>query len=238
MRKIIVVLYLMSLCTLSGLPVVAMAAEVVVVDYPPMMIKHGNLPGYSVEIITEVNKRLGVDYPISFLPFQRAIKTVQMTTNTLHPALYRKPQREHQYTWIAKYHQVNDVFLTVGEPINSLEEARELELIGVEDQAAMDVFLTAQGFTNLVRFTSAETTARVLQAGRIDAWALTDVLALWTWKELQFEESLVPGAVITTSDVYIVGGPAFPAEQASLIERTVQQMLDDGSIREIIAKYR
>ena len=216
----------------------ANTAEIVAVDYPPMMIEQGDQPGYSIEIIGEVNRRLDIDTSVSFLPFQRAIKTVQNTTDTLHPALYRKPQREHEYTWIARYHQVNDVFLTIGKPVNSLEEARQLDAIGVEEKAAMDVFLTANGFTNLVRFTSAETTARILQSGRIDAWALTDVLALWTWKKMGFDQPLIPGAVITTSDVYIVGGPDFSESQAVRIQGAVQQMIEDGTVEKIIAKYR
>jgi len=234
MRKILT-LVLVMFFAFQGL---ASAADVVAVNYPPMMIKDGDLPGYSLEIIREANRRVGQDTNISFKPFNRAIKTVQRTKTTLHPALYRKPQREKQYLWIAKYHTVSDVFLTLDEPIHSLDEARKLRSIGVEENAAMDVYLTSRGFTNLERFNDAQTTARMLNAGRVNAWALTDVLARWTWKKMGLQGKLVSGSQIQSSDVYIVGGPDFSKSLAERYQKAVGDMIKDGTIDGILEKYQ
>ncbi len=219
-------------------PLSATGREIVAVNYPPMMIKDGRLPGFSIEIIKEAARRVGEDVSVQFLPFQRAIKTVQRRTGVIHPSLFRNPRRETDYTWIAEYMSVNNVFLTLREPIDTIEAARELKRIGVEAKAQMDVFLTERGFTNLERAERAELNARKLMVKRLDAWALTDMLALWKWRELGMSEPLILGKPVSSSPVYLVGGSDFPREIADRYERAIREMLDDGTIGAILKKYR
>ena len=217
---------------------VGRANEIVAVDYAPLMIKDGGLPGLSIEIIKLAEKRLGVESPVTFMPFPRAIKAVKRRQGTLHPALYRNPQRENEYVWVAKYHVVSNVFLTVGSPVNSLEEARRLKKIGVEEKTAMDLFLTSRGFDNLERTNQARVNASKLAAGRIDAWFLTDILALWTWKQMGMDETLTVGQPISSSDVYIVAGKDFSENMTQKYRDTIEAMLADGTVARIIEKYQ
>ena len=228
----------MALGVMVGTVASATSRDIVAVDYPPMMIKDGQLPGFSIEIITEAARRVGEDVSVQFLPFQRAVKIVQHRTDVIHPALYRNSRRENDYTWMAKYMSVNNVFLTLREPIDTIEAARELKSIGVEAKAQMDMLMTELGFKNLERVERAELNARKLMAQRLDAWALTDMLALWKWRELGMSEPLIPGKPVSFSPVYLVAGPDFSQEIADRYERAIREMLDDGTIEKILQKYR
>ncbi len=216
----------------------AYSGEIVAVSYPPLMIEDAQQPGFAIEIIEEAERRIGVNSRVNFLPFARAIKTVKRSTEIIHPALYRNSERELDYTWIARIHVVSNAFLTVGPAVNSLEEARRLKTIGVEDKTAMEIFLTSQGFTNLEVAASASENARKLAAGRIDAWFLTDILGLWTWKQFGMSDPLTVGISISSSDVYIVGGKQFSASLAERYRSAIESMYADGTILAIIERYR
>jgi len=216
----------------------ATGTEIVAADYPPFMIKDGKNPGFSLEIVKLAERRIGRDSPVTFLPFKRSLKTVLRRNDVLHAALYRTPERETKLTWVAWYRTFNDVFLTLGPPVNSLEQARALGKIGVEAGNAMDLMLTRWGFTNLERADRAEINARKLAAGRIDAWALTDVLAQWIWKRVGSEKPLTIGRPFHSSECYVAAGPGFPEEEARLYRDAIHEMLEDGTIDDIFRKYR
>jgi polar amino acid transport system substrate-binding protein len=207
--------------------------------YPPLMITaDGERPGISIEIVREAALRLGRGTTIEFLPFRRALKTLQHRGDALQPALYRLPKREPSYRWIAKTHDVVDVFLTLDRRIDSLEEARSLKLIGVETDASMDVFLTSQGFTNLERVDRPEVNAQKLAAGRIDAWALTRSLAFWTWRRAGHAGAPVAGAPIRSAPVYVVAGLGFPEDLVAAYSDAIEAMRSDGTIAAILQRYR
>lgn len=201
------------------------------------MIENGSMLGFSIEIIREAERRVGAQSNVTFLPFQRAVKTVQNRPERIHPALYRNAKREDKYTWIVKYMSVNDVFLTLKQPVNNLDEARKLDRIGVEAGTAMDIYLTSQGFENIERAERAEINARKLERGRIDAWALTDILAKWAWKSTTGSKKLVVGKPVKSQDVYFVGGKDFPVDLAVKYRNAVNDMISENLVDKIISKY-
>ena len=206
--------------------------------YPPLMISaDGDRPGISIEIVREAARRLGRQTTIEFLPFRRALKTLRHREDALQPALYRLPKREADYQWIAKTHDVLDVFLTLGPKVNTIAEARSLGVIGVETDASMDVLLSSEGFGNLERVDSPEVNAQKLLAGRIDAWALTRSLALWTWRRAGLSGELTTGEPIRSAPVYVVAGLKFPRATADAYGRTIEAMRQDGTIAAILKRY-
>ena len=227
--------YLAALFLVYALPI--QSAEIIAVNYPPMMIEAGSSPGFSIEIIREAERRIGVQSEITFLPFQRAIKTVKRRPEKIHPALYRNEQRENSYTWIVKYMTVNDVFLSTKKQVNSLDDARKLARIGVEAGTAMDIYLTSLGFVNLERAERAEINARKLERGRIDAWALTDILAKWAWKNAIGSNELIVGNPVKSQDVYFVAGKNFPDELAAKYRKAVKDMISENIVNMIISRY-
>lgn len=206
--------------------------------YPPLMIDHLSAqPGLSIEIVRRAAQIAERSVEFENLPFVRSLKTVQRRSGYFQPALYRNPAREPDYAWIVETHKVVNVFSTLDRRIDSLDEARALGSIGVEEGAAMDVLLTEQAFANLQRVDRPEINAQKLAAGRIDAWALTRSLAHWTWRSAGMERPLVSGAPITVSPVYIVGNRDTEPEVVDAYRKAVDEMRSDGSLERILERY-
>jgi len=131
------------------------------------------------------------------------------------------------------------VFLTLNEPINSLDQARRLDRIGVTHKSAMDDFLTAQGLTNLDRVDQTQSNITKLMAGRIDAWCFSENLARWAWREAGLSnELLIIGKAIKTTHAWIAAGPMFPDNLVVEYRDAVEEMKADGTIKKILDGYR
>ena len=233
---------LLLIAALGLIPLIAPSANaqerIVGAYYPPLMIApDGERRGFGVEICEIAARRLGREVKTEFYPFNRAMKTVERSDDALQASLFRNPTREPLFQWIAKTHEEEMVFLTLGDPIDTLDAGRSLARIGVETGSALDVFLTTRGFTNLERVDRPEINAKKLLAGRIDAWALAKNSALWTWKGLQIGRRLTAGAALARADVYVVAGRDFPPDLAEAYARVINEMRESGEIEMVIARY-
>ncbi len=216
----------------------AEAAEIYAVHYPPLMIQNSpEHPGFAIEIIQEADRRAGEQSSIKFYPFARMTKTLLTRQMAIFPTLYRTPQREKKFLWIAKVFKVENAFHTVGEPVNSLEEAGKLHKIGVVARTALHGFLQAQGMDNLVIVTRPELNAHKLAAGRIDAWFLTTFLARMIWRQEAPQLPLVSGKPIVSPDAFIAANINFPPALAAKYRSIITKMHKDGTIRKIVARY-
>jgi len=213
-------------------------AEVYAVHYPPLMIRDGGeRPGFAIEIIQAAEKRLGEKSTVRFYTFARMTKTLLNRDNGLFPTLYRNPQREEKFQWIAKVFVVENSFMTTGQPVNSLEQARQLDKIGVVDKTALHEFLLKNNFTNLEVVNRPEINARKLAAGRIDAWFLTTFLARMIWNQEHIPTPLVAGVPITRPEAYIAANLDFPKPLAKQYRLAIVAMHRDGTIKKIVRRY-
>jgi ABC-type amino acid transport substrate-binding protein len=93
-----------------------------------------------------------------------------------------------------------------------------------------------RGFSTLYSGVNCSTVAKKLAAARIDAWGLTDILALWTWRRMGMPGTLTVGKPIKTSHVYIVAGLDFPADLAARFCEAIDATRADGTIERIIQR--
>ena len=211
---------------------------VVAAYYPPLMIDTSpTSPGLAIEIIREAARRSGRQITLEFIPFHRALHVLE-NSDAIMPALFRNSAREDRYNWLAQIDATHVEFQTLGAPINSLDEARTLTTIGVEESSSPDVFLSDRGFENLLRLPGPDSSARMLRAGRIDAWLIPANLAQEAWDRLGFTEALTVGAVVHEYPIYIATGKALAPDISEAYRDAVQAMKADGTLAAILLKYR
>ena len=211
---------------------------VVAANYPPLMVAGDpDRPGFAVEVLRAATERAGRTFDLQFLPFQRALYQTRTTTNTLMPALFRNESREENFRWIAHIHSAQLRFLTLGDAVNTLDQAQELGIIGVEEGSTGDRFLASLGVENVARIKSPSLSAQMLDAGRIETWLLTLPLAKATWRQLGFTKELVAGDVIFELPVYLVSGLDLPDETAEAYVQAIKAMDEDGTLAQLRAKY-
>ena len=206
--------------------------------YPPLMIEgQPDKPGIAVEVLQTAAIRLNRDLVVDFYPFQRAMYQLQNHDDVLMPALFRNRAREKNFQWITKIYDTEMRFLTMGDPVDSVWDASKLGNIGVETGSTGDRYLTELGFENLVRLEDPDISARMLHAGRIDAWMLTKPLASTVWRRLGYDTQPTYGEVVLELPVFLVAGLTFPADVAEAYRETIEVMKADGTIEAIRAKY-
>lgn len=213
--------------------------NVVAAYYPPLMIHTGEAgPGIAVEILRAAARRIGRTVSLEFQPFERALYTMKESPDTLMAALFRTPAREDLVQWIAEIDRSRLVFLTLDVKINTLEDARHLTAIGVESGTTGDDLLTRHGFHNISRVAEPAQNARMLDAGRIDAWLLTPSLANTIWHQEGHTQRLIAGTPIIDTPIYLAAGLGFPKDVAARYRAAIAAMHADGSIDDILTSYR
>ncbi|WP_299733655.1 transporter substrate-binding domain-containing protein [uncultured Tateyamaria sp.] len=211
---------------------------VVAAHYPPYII--GNTPtnaGISIDIMRAAAARAGRTIRFEIMPFKRTLHVLATDATCMMPVLYRNKTREPLYRWIAAYDATELHFLTVGAPVNTIEEGRQLGSIGVEISASAYQLLSGLGFENLVEIANPLSSARMLHAGRIDAWAQSSKAATGVWNGLGLEPPLQAGDPIYAVPVYVVAGLGFPDELAEIYKTAIESLVADGTAARIISSY-
>lgn len=237
LNKSLILLFL--ICSVVTNPVFAQPVDkVVAAEYAPLMIEGDeDRPGYAIDVFREAAKRAGRDFDLTFLPFQRAMFAVQTDAATLMPALFYGKKRNDMFLWVAEIQSAKLRFATTSERIDSMEVARTVPSVVIEGGTTADTVLTNLGFENLVRVTSPDSSARLLESGRVEAWfqnerAMTDV-----WQQQGFAEPLVLGDVVHEVAIFLVASPTLPDDVADSYRTAIQSMKADGTLDELWARY-
>lgn len=211
---------------------------VVAAHYPPLMVANNeSAPGMAVEIIEIAANRAGRAVTVEFVPFQRAMFSLQQRSDTLMPALFKNTERSPRFQWISQVYAEDLRFLSTDKSINSLKDARALRQIVVESGSSSARFLVERGFDNLVFVNSPDASAQMLASGRVQAWFLTEELGEAIWRQFGYKEELFHGDILHSLPVFLVAGLGFPSEVAKSYQDAIKSMQEDGTIDALRTKY-
>lgn len=146
-------------------------------DYPVQFFdKQGQLTGMSIEIVKEIQRRLGVADAIQVVPWARGLDKLDRDPNTMLLTMARTPEREALYQWVGPVVVVEYGLYAKSSStlqVRNLDDAKKVGLIGVYRNDIRDQTLTRFGFTNLDRAASNVSSFKKLMIGRIDLVADT-----------------------------------------------------------------
>jgi len=201
----------------------------------------GRYSGMDIEIVSEIQRRVGNTDQIQVVPFTRGLKYLDADPNTMLFSMARTKERNGLYQWIGPVSEAVYGFYAKADStivINSLDDARKVESIGVYRNDIRDKFLTQEGFTNLDRADSSLLNLKKLMAGRdvviassalgikVEAkragFNLTDVKFLYA-----FLRSQIYIAASKNTDPKIVGD----------WNAALESMKKDGTLKAIFRKY-
>ncbi len=234
-------LLLTTLLLVALVPGVAAAQsvdKVTAANYAPLM-NEGNEdnPGYAIEVVREAARRAGREVEISFLPFERAMYAVQNDTVSLMAALFYGKKRNDDFQWVVEIQRARLRFATLSGTFADLEDARTASSIVVESGTTSDVLLTELGFENLVRVKAPDASARMLAAGRVDAWFQDGTVMDLVWRQVEISDDLLMGDVVHEVPVFLVASPALPVTVADAYRAAVESMRADGTLDALSDRY-
>ena len=138
----------------------------------------GKLKGVSVEIVQEIMSRLELDILIKVLPWARSYKRLQSEADIMLFSTTRTPQRENQFKWVGPLLELQWIFITRKDTdisITSLADAKSVRRIGTYREDVREQYLKQQGFDNLHSTTDMSQLIKMLDKGRVDLVAVSNV---------------------------------------------------------------
>jgi polar amino acid transport system substrate-binding protein len=155
----------------------AQALRIYTEIYEPLQIRSadGGLSGIAVDMVREIQRRVGNADPITVVPWARGYKEALSHPGVVLFAMSRTEDREGLFRWVGPLDETVFYFLVkAGAKVApwTLEEARRLKAIGVYVNDVRDQYLTRAGFTNLDRADDNATNVKKLMLGRLDAVAV------------------------------------------------------------------
>lgn len=147
--------------------------RIITVVEPPAsyLDSHGQLTGFSVEVVQAIQRSLDDKTVIEVLPEARAIHIARTEPNVLLFSFSRTPKREDEFYWVGQLSvKAWSVYALSSNPvqIQSMEELRKVKAIGVVRGDIREEWLTEQGFSNLHPSVNHQQNMHRLRSGRLD----------------------------------------------------------------------
>jgi polar amino acid transport system substrate-binding protein len=155
----------------------ALSAELTILteNLPPLnYVENGVLVGPSVEIVKEIQRRVGSHEQIKVYPWARAYKMALEEENVVLFGMTHTKVRDDIFKWVGPLATKRDILVAKkgsGIKINSLEDAKKVKRIGTLRDDTRENLLKSHGFTNLEPVSDEQKNAKKLVLGRIDLWA-------------------------------------------------------------------
>lgn len=137
-------------------------------------LPNGEMGGPNVEVVREIQRRVGNSDPIKEVAWARGYHELSTTPNTLLFTVARTAQRNALFHWVGPINEnVYGLYVKADSTLRlkNLEDAKALKLISVYRNDVRDQFLTQAGFTNLDRTSDEAANVKMLMAGRVQAIA-------------------------------------------------------------------
>jgi len=164
-------------CLLMGFLPSVPAAELTILteNLPPLnYVQDDILVGPSVDIVREIQRRVGSTVPIRVYPWARAYKMALEEKNVVLFSTTYTEDRKDRFKWIGPLATKRDILVArkdAGITIKTLADAKQVSSIGTLRDDTRERFLLMHGFTNLESVSDEQKNAQKLMLGRIDLWA-------------------------------------------------------------------
>jgi polar amino acid transport system substrate-binding protein len=173
MKKLFLMMFLGALTT--GQSILYAELTILTENLPPLnYIENSVLVGPSVEIVKEIQRRVGSNEPIQVYPWARAYKMALEEENVVLFGTTHTKVRDTIFKWVGPLATKRDILVAKkasGIKINSLEDAKNVKRIGTLRDDTRERLLKSHGFTNLESVSDEQLNAQKLVLGRIDLWA-------------------------------------------------------------------
>jgi len=170
-----ILILIMAVVTFAVHPAGSAELTILTENLPPLnYVKDGVLMGSSVEIVQEIQRRIGSNEPIQVFPWARAYRLALEEANVVLFGMTYTKDRHDKFKWVGPLAKKRDILVAKKESsikIKTLEDAKKVQRIGTLRDDTREMLLKQHGFTNLYSVSDEQKNAKKLVLGRIDLWA-------------------------------------------------------------------
>jgi polar amino acid transport system substrate-binding protein len=205
---------------------------------PPTVAENGEPRGAIYDVVRQMARHAGHSGAIEFMPWTRAQETAQREPNIGILALTRTPEREPNYSWIARI-VVDDLVLVggAGVDVSSLDQVKDRP-IGVLRASGAEQLLREQGFTRIVPAAEEWINAQQMRDRLIDAWLAPRLMVLYGYREVGGDvTTLNIGQIVRRSEIFLAGSKDLPATEIDRWRKAFDAVQADGTVDRIMSRY-
>ncbi|MGD8430342.1 MAG: transporter substrate-binding domain-containing protein [Ectothiorhodospiraceae bacterium] len=211
-------------------------------ELPPLnFTRDGRPAGLAVEMVEEIQRRLGRHEPIQVVPWARGYATALKKPNLALFSTARSAERENLFKWVGPVTNLNFViYKRRSSPlqIETLADARRVGSIATYRNDVREQFLQERGFANLDSSSKLISGARKLLEGRVDLWIDSNISAPSVVKQLgRNPEEIEPVLTVHTDPIYIAMSRGTPDAVVRRWQRTLEAMARDGTYERIHRRW-
>jgi polar amino acid transport system substrate-binding protein len=208
--------------------------QILTTEVPPMaFMKDGKLQGFCIEIVADIQRRLGKSDAITLLPWARAYQMALHEPNTMLICPKRTAEREHRFRWVGPLlSSQTAIYAQAGGQgkLASLEAAKALSSLLVLRASYSYQDLTGMGFRNLYEVNDPAGMVRMLMASRAPAMMMERQLLDVVLKDLGADPKvIVPIYEIQSPSSNLAFSTDVPQQTVNQWQAAFDAMKKDGS---------
>ncbi|GAB1484449.1 ABC transporter substrate-binding protein [Treponema sp.] len=232
------------LATLAVIVVPAQTLLIYTEDAPPLSMPgpDGNPIGLAVEIVQEIQNRVGNTDTIELVPWARGMAILDKSPNILLFSMGRTAERNEKYQWIGPLYESAFALFSLADSklsVKNIEDAKKATAIGVYRDDVRDQILTGLGLSNLKRVDDENMLARMLFAKRLDLIASSAVGVKAMLDATDHKESEVKlQYVFSQTQLYIGVSKATSPAVVKAWNEALETMKKDLTFRKLFEKYK
>lgn len=146
--------------------------------------ENGKITGFSTEVVEAVVKEIEVQADFQIMPWARAYATALHKENVLIFSIMRTPEREHLFKWVGVVSPPDSSYLYALRgrklKLDRLDDALHYNIATINGDAR-EQYLESKGFVKgrqLHGNAEPKTNYEKLKLGRVDLWAMSDMVAM------------------------------------------------------------
>lgn len=165
---------MLAVLTCVAIPLCSWAADLQIYaqETPPRTDKRQSMAeGSMIDVVREIQRRIGDTNPIRTVPWARAYHLVDHEPNVAVLQVVRTPSRAPRFQWVGPFDHFSSDLFAIAETdlhLDSIEDAKHVAHIGVVRGSYLDDELTKLGFANLDRQPTLALALLKMKSNRID----------------------------------------------------------------------
>jgi polar amino acid transport system substrate-binding protein len=210
-------------------------------EFPPFVFKNAGKPdGAAYRILTEMAARAGATVKLTFLPWQRAQSQTLETPGAGIIPLVRTPEREASFKWVGP--MISDSMVLVTSRSHR-PAPQDLAIaakwrIGTVAGSPNHTALLRLGIGFLEPAIDEATNARKLDAGRIDAWASSKLVAPFQYRLLGLDPAQIEfGAEVRRSDIFLGLNHSVPDALVERLQAALDSIRREGGVADVLKNF-
>lgn len=211
-------------------------------QYKPFnYVENGDLTGLAPEILKEVCQHLNIPFEVEVLPWEDAYSIAKQSHNAVIFSTILNAERRDLFKWAGAISSVDWLFYSSSQnqiPLNSLEDAKKINRIGVITDYAITQYLVQEGFTNLIYLSDHIEAFDQLLKGDIDLFPSDRITAEAALDELGMSYySVTVQMKILTDMVYFAFNKAIPDNVVADFQQEIDHMKENGTLRSLHEEF-